>query len=232
MVSVCAKMAIASTYVPLGTCGMSPAARTDIRERVAGSASAAGSRPCADAVERAIEDLGREPGLVLVFPAGDADPDAVAAEAQETAAGVHVAGMTGTAAIGSRRPCRHRLLGDRILGFPANGSRRFGERRPTHCRARGDGEGRGDDRRSSARDRAAVRRLGGRRPGGDRRRRVRRRRRNDSTRGWGGGRRRAGALRRRTRAVRTESSPSRSAAARRSASGSRTAAFRAELPRS
>ena len=81
---------------------MSPAARTDIRERVAGSASAAGSRPCAEAVERAIEDLGREPGLVLVFPAGDADPDAVAAEAQESAAGASVAGMTGTAAIGSK----------------------------------------------------------------------------------------------------------------------------------
>jgi hypothetical protein len=81
---------------------MSPAARTDIRERVAGSASAAGPRPCADAVERAITELGREPGLVLVFPAGDADPAAVAAEARETVPGVCVAGMTGTAAIGAK----------------------------------------------------------------------------------------------------------------------------------
>lgn len=81
---------------------MSPAARTDIRERVAGSASATGPRPCGDAVERAIAKLGREPGLVLVFPAADADPDAVAAEAQEAARGASVAGMTGTAAIGAK----------------------------------------------------------------------------------------------------------------------------------
>src|SRR5215210_254546 len=80
---------------------MSPAAKTDIRERVAGSASAAGPRSCAHAVERAIAELGREPGLVLVFPAADADPDAVAAEAREAACGASVAGMTGTAAIGA-----------------------------------------------------------------------------------------------------------------------------------
>jgi hypothetical protein len=80
---------------------MTPAARTDIREQVAGSASAAGPRPCAHAVERAIAELGREPGLVLVFPAGDSDPEAIAAEAQEAAPGVSVAGMTGTGAIGA-----------------------------------------------------------------------------------------------------------------------------------
>jgi hypothetical protein len=80
---------------------MPPAARTDIRERVAGSASAGGERACADAVERAIAELGGEPGLVLVFPAGDVDPDAVATEAHEAAPGVPVAGMTGTAAIGA-----------------------------------------------------------------------------------------------------------------------------------
>jgi hypothetical protein len=80
---------------------MSPAARTHIRERVAGSASAGGPRPCADAVERAIAELGSEPGLVLVFPARDADPDAVAAEAHEAAGGACIAGMTGTAAIGA-----------------------------------------------------------------------------------------------------------------------------------
>jgi hypothetical protein len=59
---------------------MPPAARTDIRQRLAGSASAGGERACADAVERAISKLGREPGLVLVFPAGDADPNAFATE--------------------------------------------------------------------------------------------------------------------------------------------------------
>jgi hypothetical protein len=80
---------------------MSPAARTDIRERVAGSASAGGERASAEAVEQAIAELGREPGLVLVFPAADADPDAVAAEAQAAASGASVAGMTGTAAIGA-----------------------------------------------------------------------------------------------------------------------------------
>jgi hypothetical protein len=80
---------------------MSPAARTHIRERVAGSASAGGRRPCADAVEGAIEQLGREPALVLVFPAGDANPHAVAAEAREAAGDACVAGMTGTAAIGA-----------------------------------------------------------------------------------------------------------------------------------
>src|SRR5215218_9055927 len=78
---------------------MPPAARTHIRERVAGSGSAAGRRPCAEAVDHAIAELGREPGLVLVFPAADADPYAVAAEAREAARGASVAGMTGTAAI-------------------------------------------------------------------------------------------------------------------------------------
>jgi hypothetical protein len=80
---------------------MPPAARTHIRERVAGSASAAGPRPCGEAVERAISELGREPGLVLVFPAGGADLDALAVEAEEAACGASVAGMTGTGAIGT-----------------------------------------------------------------------------------------------------------------------------------
>jgi hypothetical protein len=80
---------------------MPPSARTHIRERVAGSASAAGPRACGDAVEHAIAELGREPGLVLVFPAGDADPDAVAVEAEEAAPGASVAGMTGSGAIGA-----------------------------------------------------------------------------------------------------------------------------------
>jgi hypothetical protein len=78
---------------------MSSAAKSANRECVA-SASAAGSRACAEAVERAIAALGNEPGLVLVFSAGEMDPSAVAADAQEAAAGAFVAGMTGTAAIG------------------------------------------------------------------------------------------------------------------------------------
>jgi hypothetical protein len=75
-------------------------ARTQIQERAAGSASAGGAHACAEAVGRAIDSLRHEPGLVLVFPAGEVDPDAVAAEAQEAAAGALVAGMTGTASIG------------------------------------------------------------------------------------------------------------------------------------
>jgi hypothetical protein len=80
---------------------MFPAVTPDIRDRVAGSASAAGTHACADAVEGAIAALGREPGLILVFPAGDADPDAVAVDAQAAAGGARVAGMTGRAAIGA-----------------------------------------------------------------------------------------------------------------------------------
>jgi hypothetical protein len=78
---------------------MFPAITPDICDRVAGSASAAGARACADAVEGAIAALGVEPGLVLFFPTGDLDPDAVAAEAQAAAGGARVAGMTGTAAL-------------------------------------------------------------------------------------------------------------------------------------
>jgi hypothetical protein len=80
---------------------MPPTAKTHIRERVAGSASATGKRACGEAIEGAIGQLGRDAGLVLVFPAGDADPYAVAWEAREAAVGAHVAGMTGTAAIGA-----------------------------------------------------------------------------------------------------------------------------------
>jgi hypothetical protein len=79
---------------------MCPAAASDIRDRVAGSASATGTHACADAVERAIAELDRDPEVVLVFPAGDADPEAVVAEAEDAACGAHVAGMTGTGAIG------------------------------------------------------------------------------------------------------------------------------------
>ncbi|MDF2748950.1 MAG: hypothetical protein K0T00_125 [Gaiellaceae bacterium] len=83
---------------------MLPAATPHIRDRVAGSSAAAGPGACASAVEAAIATLGREPGLVLVFPSGDLDPAAVALEAQTTAGEARVAGMTGTAAIGADGP--------------------------------------------------------------------------------------------------------------------------------
>jgi hypothetical protein len=82
---------------------MLPAAKSDIRYHVAGSASATGRRACADAVEQAIGALGQEAGLVLIFPAGDVDPDLAAREAQAAAGGAHVAGMTGTGAIEAHR---------------------------------------------------------------------------------------------------------------------------------
>ena len=78
---------------------MCPAPRTDIRDRVAGSASAAGAHASAEAVEGALAALGREAGLVLIFTTGDVDPGASAREAQEAAGNAHVAGMTGTGAI-------------------------------------------------------------------------------------------------------------------------------------
>jgi hypothetical protein len=85
---------------------MYPAAKTDTRNRVAASASAEGRDSCAEAVERAVAGLGRDPGLVLIFTAGDIDPDAVARQAQAAAGGAQVAGMTGTAAVGPRRPLK------------------------------------------------------------------------------------------------------------------------------
>jgi hypothetical protein len=78
---------------------MLPAAKSDICDRVAGSASAAGAHPVADAVEGAIGALGQDAGLVLFFPAGDIDPDTAAAEAHVAARGASVAGMTGTGSI-------------------------------------------------------------------------------------------------------------------------------------
>jgi hypothetical protein len=80
---------------------MVPAATSDICDRMAASASADGTHSSAVAVERAVAELGREPELVLIFPAGALDPDAVLVEAHEAAQGARVAGMTGTASIGA-----------------------------------------------------------------------------------------------------------------------------------
>ena len=76
-------------------------ARTDTGYRVACSASAAGSHACGHAVERAVAGLGREAGLVLIFTACDVDPEAAVREAQAAAGAAHVAGMTGSGAIGA-----------------------------------------------------------------------------------------------------------------------------------
>src|SRR5262245_28699239 len=82
---------------------MSPATKTDIRGRIAGAASASGDRACARAVEAAVGDLGREPGLVLIFPSGDIDAKTVARKVHAAAGGAHVAGMTGTGVIAEDR---------------------------------------------------------------------------------------------------------------------------------
>jgi hypothetical protein len=80
---------------------------TETRESVAASASSEGRDSCAEAVELAVAGLGgNEPGLVLVFTAGDADPAAAAREAQVAAGGAHTAGMTGTASFGLDGPLR------------------------------------------------------------------------------------------------------------------------------
>jgi hypothetical protein len=82
---------------------MLPATTPDTRDRVAGSASAAGTYACGDAVEGAIAALGQKPGLVLIFPAGDIAPDDAALQAHAAASGASVAGMTGSGAIGEGR---------------------------------------------------------------------------------------------------------------------------------
>jgi hypothetical protein len=68
---------------------------------VAGSASAVGPDACADAIDGAITALGNVPGLVLIFPSGEAEPHAAAADATAAAGDALVAGMTGTGAIGT-----------------------------------------------------------------------------------------------------------------------------------
>jgi hypothetical protein len=80
---------------------MFPAATPHIGNRMAGSATAVGKHAAAVAVERAVAALGREAGIVLIFPAGDGSPDTVVRDAQEAAGRALVAGMTGTAAIGA-----------------------------------------------------------------------------------------------------------------------------------
>lgn len=69
------------------------------RDPVAGAGAAVGVRAPFEAVERAVEALGQDPGLVLIFPTGVLDPQEVATQAQAAAGDARVAGMTGTGAI-------------------------------------------------------------------------------------------------------------------------------------
>jgi hypothetical protein len=58
-----------------------------------------GVRATFDAVEEAVEALGRDPGLVLIFPTGDLNPQETALQAHAAAGEARVAGMTGTGVI-------------------------------------------------------------------------------------------------------------------------------------
>jgi hypothetical protein len=69
------------------------------RAQLAGAGAAAGLRAPFEAVEKAVDALGRDPGLVLIFPAGVLDPQEAAAQAQAAAGDARVAGMTGSGAI-------------------------------------------------------------------------------------------------------------------------------------
>jgi hypothetical protein len=81
---------------------MLTAAITDVvrtRGTLAGAGAAVGARAPFDAVEQAVDALGSEPGLVLIFPAGVLDPQEAVTQAQAAAGDARVAGMTGTGAI-------------------------------------------------------------------------------------------------------------------------------------
>ena len=69
------------------------------RNRLAGAGAAVGVRAPFEAVEEAVEALGRDPGLILIFPTGVLDPQEAATQAQAAAGNARVAGMTGTGAI-------------------------------------------------------------------------------------------------------------------------------------
>ena len=69
------------------------------RARLAGAGAAVGLRAPFEAVEKAIQALDSDPGLVLIFPAGVLDPQEVAMQAQAAAGDARVAGMTGSGAI-------------------------------------------------------------------------------------------------------------------------------------
>jgi hypothetical protein len=80
---------------------MSPGTTPDVVRRapLAGVGSAEGAHACFEAVEQAVEALGHDAGLVLIFPTGVADPGDAVAQSQAAAGDAEVAGMTGTGAI-------------------------------------------------------------------------------------------------------------------------------------
>src|SRR5262249_1677157 len=70
------------------------------RDSLAGAGAAEGPRAPFDAVEEALDALGRDdPGVVLIFPTGVLDPQETAKQAQTAAGSARVAGMTGSGAI-------------------------------------------------------------------------------------------------------------------------------------
>ena len=111
------------------------------RDRLAGAGAARGAHAPFEAVEEAVDALGRDPGLVLIFPTGVLDPQEAATQAQAAAGSARVAGMTGSGAITHRRCDRERLLGARVrLIGPGRGGcgyvLRSAQRRAL-CRRRG-----------------------------------------------------------------------------------------------
>jgi hypothetical protein len=69
------------------------------RDSLAGAGAARGARAPFDAVEEAVDALGRDAGFVLIFPTGVLDPQETATQAQAAAGNARVAGMTGSGAI-------------------------------------------------------------------------------------------------------------------------------------
>jgi hypothetical protein len=77
--------------------------RTRTRVPLAAAGSAVGRRATAAAIEEAVAKLQQEPSFVLFFPA-TGNPDETARQAREAAAGVPIAGMTGSDAIAAAGP--------------------------------------------------------------------------------------------------------------------------------
>jgi hypothetical protein len=85
-----------------GVCGMQSAAThntVDAGLALAGASYADDERASFGAVTQAVDALGADPGLVLIFPTGTVDPADAAGQAQAAAGDAHVVGMTGTGAI-------------------------------------------------------------------------------------------------------------------------------------
>jgi hypothetical protein len=101
----------------LEAAAMYPMGTTRIRHSVAAAASATGRNACAKAVEAAVGGLDGDPGLVLMFPSGDLDPECAAEEAEGAAQGALVSGMTGTGAMAAGGVIE---VGCSAIAFPAS----------------------------------------------------------------------------------------------------------------